>query len=39
MLRASPVTPSKCYVNLCNFAEITEDEVREFATKTIFQIL
>ena len=32
-LRPAPVTPSECCVNLCNFAEVNEDEVSEYATK------
>ena len=32
-VRSAPVTPSECCVNLCNFAEVNENEVSEYATK------
>ena len=33
IMRPAPVTPCECCVNLCNFAEVNEDEVSEYATK------
>ena len=32
-MRPASVTPSECCVNLCNFAEVNEYEVSEYATK------
>ena len=32
-MRPAPVIDSECCVNLCNFAEVNEDEASEYATK------